>query len=212
MDMGIQSQVMSKIVCRFPNVFRAPSMIANLVKYGKWWRERAEIMTSYDTKKLSISHTFLGARKRVELKCAPRRGRKIAAWKTWIYPLIREDFERLKVVGLKFSPKVLLLVAKNAFLSNSHPTFCPNVSPNIDSRPLIEGITPRWVQQFQERHGIVHRTQIGKLMVSPTKTEFIERSIRCLSHGHSGTSVFFRRAQQRPLQKYGRNSLYCKHG
>lgn len=66
-----------------------------------------------------------------------------------IYPVIREDFQRLKSAGLKFSPKVLLLVAKNALPSTPHLTFFLLMSVlDNDDQPLINKITPRWVQQF----------------------------------------------------------------
>lgn len=71
----------------------------------------------------------------------------------------------MKAIGLKFSSNVLLLVAKNALLTNSHPTFGSNTCPHNDNKPLIDRITPRWIQQFQEVHKIVHQTQTRKLMV-----------------------------------------------
>lgn len=80
-------------------------------------------MASFEHDKLSISHTFKGNRKRVELKSGPRRGRgrKIVEWVTWLHDLIHDDFKRFKAIELKFSPRVLFLVARNALLTNPHP-------------------------------------------------------------------------------------------
>lgn len=76
------------------------------------------VLVAYEDK-LSISHMFEGARKRVELKDGLGRGRKIVGWVLWLYSLICDDFKRLKVVGQKFSPKVLMLVAKHV-LQTTH--------------------------------------------------------------------------------------------
>lgn len=84
----------------------------------------------------------------VELKAGPGRGRKTMSWCSWLYPIVCEDFKRLRAVGLKFSPRVLQLVAKNALLNSAHTLFHHNTRPNEDPCPLIERITTRWVQQF----------------------------------------------------------------
>lgn len=83
----------------------------------------------------------------------------------------------MKHVGLKFSPIVLLLVAKNALISTPHPIFGLNARTEGDNKPLVDRTNVRWVKQFQEAHNIVHHTQTEKLMVSPEKIEFIERLV-----------------------------------
>lgn len=79
---GHEIHIVSKAVKHFPDVFRAMIVIANLVKCGRWWKERKETVESFEIDKLSMSPTFLGARKRVELKCALGRGRETAQWTT----------------------------------------------------------------------------------------------------------------------------------
>lgn len=93
--------IVSKVVKEFPDIFRSLRANANLNKYGRWWKKRAHIMASIDIDDfLSLSHTHIGLRKCVELKCARGRGRKATQWKTWIYPIVLEEFERLKAIGL----------------------------------------------------------------------------------------------------------------
>lgn len=120
---GHERCLISEAVRQFPDIFQAPSSNANLIKCARWWKLRRSILEAFETDKLSINHTFEGARKRVELKSGPGRGRKTTEWVSWLYPLIKDDFKRLKAAGLKFSPQVLQLVAKNALLTNPHPTF-----------------------------------------------------------------------------------------
>lgn len=79
----------------------------------------------------------------MELKCASGRGRK--EWIELICPIVRADFDRLKSARLKFSPRVLQLVAKSALMTNPHPRFGLHATPDGDPRPLIDHIIPRWV-------------------------------------------------------------------
>ncbi|CAM6101105.1 unnamed protein product [Calypogeia fissa] len=172
-----EDHIVSKAVKAFLDIFRAERYQANLMKCGRWWKARHTLLSAFEHDHLTLSHTFVGARKRIELKARPGRGRKTTNWTAWLYPLIREEFERLRRSGLKFSPSILQMVAKSTLLNTPHPMFGPNTVLAGSTKPLIERITPRWVQQFQETQSIVHRTQTGKLQVSPVKIEFIEHSV-----------------------------------
>lgn len=143
---GHETHIILDAVKEFPDVFRAPNANANLVKCSRWWKARAHITAAYEHDAKSLSGSFEGNWKWVELKCVRGHGRKPADWVTWLYPIIREDFEKLKSARLKFSPSVLLLVSKNALLTNPHPTFGPHSSLDTDNRSLIDRITPRWIQ------------------------------------------------------------------
>lgn len=103
-------------------------------------------MDIYKEDCLSMSHTYEGNRKHVDLKADHGRGRKLGYWIKWLYLIGRADFDKLRSSGLKFSPRVLLLVAKNALLTNPHATFQENTSLDSDSPPLIDKIMARWVQ------------------------------------------------------------------
>lgn len=142
----VVTSALSLTVKHFPEVFRSTNRNVKIVKCTRWYKRKDQILASYVKGNLSVSHKFLGARKRVENKAGPGRGRKRKEWMDWLYPLVRADFDRLKANGLKFSPRVLQLVAKGALHSNPHEQFGPNATPDNDPRPLIERITPRWVQ------------------------------------------------------------------
>lgn len=71
------------------------------MKYGHSWKMKRHIINSYNVDMI-LSYTYLGAKKRVDLKSGPRMGRKIDKWVTWIYPIIQEDFDIMRSAGVKF--------------------------------------------------------------------------------------------------------------
>lgn len=77
---GNTIHLVSTAVKQFPQVFRATSINANLVKCARWYKQKGEILKAYETDNLSLNHTYVEARKRVELKAALGRGRKMKEW------------------------------------------------------------------------------------------------------------------------------------
>lgn len=60
---GHSIYIISKVVWHFPDIFRSPSHITNLVKCGRWWKKRAFIFQSIETDKLFINHIIVRAKK-----------------------------------------------------------------------------------------------------------------------------------------------------
>ncbi|KAL3691653.1 hypothetical protein R1sor_005304 [Riccia sorocarpa] len=111
------------------------------------------------------------------LKADSGRGRKREDWSIWLYPLVLNEFRRLRAAGLKFSPFVLKLVAQNVLQNSPHPIWSASFRPEGSNKPLIGKINKSWIQSFQDHYSIVLRQQTGKLSCSPAKQEFIDRSI-----------------------------------
>ena len=87
------------------------------------------------------------------------------------------DVNRLRRVGLKISPKVLLTLAKSLANHSIHMFFIAGYLNPLDQVPTLEKLTPRWIQSFQDNHNIVYPAQIGKFTITACKQEYIESSI-----------------------------------
>lgn len=151
---GHATLILSKAFCQFPNVFRSQFISktsnVNLVKCGQWWKEKATILKARGKateNHVCMSNVCLGSGKRVHLKAGPGSGKKAAKWVNSLYHVVLEDFVKLKStsLGLKFSLKVLFLVARNALVGTPHPTFQAHVSHGGDPWPFLERITSKWV-------------------------------------------------------------------
>ncbi len=108
-------------------------------------------------------------------KVAPRRGPKQAPWVNWLYPLIVDEFDRYRKMGVKFSPKLLVCLAKDILVEMNHLDFPPNLQHK--GTTIIDRIDIRWIQRFQTVNNIDGRAQIGKLMLSPTRQQRIDKKI-----------------------------------
>ncbi len=62
---------------------------------------------------LSTNHRVDGKRKKMLTKAAPGRGAKREAWVDWLHMETIEEFDRLRKAGVKFSPKLLLELARD---------------------------------------------------------------------------------------------------
>ncbi|KAL3676680.1 hypothetical protein R1sor_026628 [Riccia sorocarpa] len=120
-EVGSEDSICSLAVKNFPTLFRQPNINANLQKTSRWWKAREQIISGIESEVSlnCISHRHLGIRKKVMLKADSGRGRKREDWSIWLYPLVLNEFRRLRAAGLKFSPFVLKLVAQNEFIDRS---------------------------------------------------------------------------------------------
>lgn len=98
----------------------------NLVKYARWWKQQLEIIQSFEIDHLSMNCSFLKPKKWVELKCGPRygEGSPIVDYLD-LSNLLRRFWVVEACSSQPLSSRQLLLVAKNALVSNPHPTFGP---------------------------------------------------------------------------------------
>ncbi len=116
---------------------------------------------------VSCNSAQQGKAKKVLTKVAPGRGPKRAPWVDWLYPLIVDEFDRYRKMGVKFNSKLLVCLAKDILVEMNHPDFPPNLQHK--GTTIIDRIDIRWIQRFQTVNNIVGRAQTGKLMLSPTR-------------------------------------------
>ena len=123
----------------------------------------------------SITRVTRGGLKRVYIKARPGRGRKRAAWVDAVHQDLREEFDRLRKLGVKFNICTLKSLALHLIDTSDKDSYCRNqVDPRTDN-PIVSMISKRWIQSFMERFRIVSRAQSGKLQLSPKKEEMIHK-------------------------------------
>jgi hypothetical protein len=85
--------------------------------------------------RISVNHQQHGILKKILSKAAPGRGRKQEAWVSWLYGELEENFNRLRKTGVKFSPKLLLLLAKDIMQKSTDPVFTPSYVSDAKAVP-----------------------------------------------------------------------------
>ena len=108
-----EKHIATKCVKQFPALFSG-NQNANIMKAMRWWRDRGKIIGLKVTGKRSgaFSMSTVRRNKRIRLKAMSGRGRKRAPWVFSLYKDLREEFERLRSVGVKFNTSLLLAHAK----------------------------------------------------------------------------------------------------
>lgn len=110
-------------------------------------------------------------------KARSGRGRKQSAWATALYKDLLDDFERLRKAGVKFNATLLRRLALRLITGSTSDAYYAHMTAPGTDQYISSYVTPRWVQHFMQRNGIVSRAQTGKLLVSPAKLEQIEREV-----------------------------------
>eukprot|EP00474_Spongospora_subterranea_P005517 CRZ05975.1 hypothetical protein [Spongospora subterranea] len=166
----------SKAVKTFPECFRGAEK-ANLQKASRWFKEQqvSNAEQVIERKSISCNQTG-GSRKRIMTKALAGRGPKRSLRVEWLHLRLLEEFRRLSKAHVKFSPKVLLSLAKDILQNAGDADEFSSAS--IENGILItEKLTSRWILTFQERFDIVLRHQTGKLAVSPAHHEHMEKLV-----------------------------------
>ena len=122
---------------------------------------------------LSTSRGTLNKRKRVLNNAGAERGPKRSEWVHWIYPHLLQSFETYKKAGVKFSPKLLIELAKTIFLGPNSP-YIPASRDLKDDKLILEKFTSSWIHLFMVVHNVVLLSQRGHLTCSPEKETQIE--------------------------------------
>ncbi|OWY96290.1 hypothetical protein PHMEG_00033478 [Phytophthora megakarya] len=125
--------------------------------------------------RIVISARRPGGRRRTSTKVIGGRGRPRNPWVEWLYPRLLEEFDRLRKLGVKLEPPLLLQLAKEILSDNTDGYYARSVDDK--GALIINKITSRWVQTFMEAHQIVLRTQSGKKQLSAAKILHIEKSV-----------------------------------
>jgi DDE superfamily endonuclease len=92
------------------------------------------------------------------------------------FPKLLSEFERLSKAGLNFSNAVLGELARGLIISETESEY-NGTYKDTDGKRIVEKTTTSWIQQFQEKNGIVIRAQTGKLLCSPEKKKYIEMTV-----------------------------------
>ena len=165
----------ARTIQAFPAHFRDQKN-TNLIRAGRWWAmwDRyflvAEIL---EHQALSCSRSTLNKHRRVLNKAGAGRGSKHLEWIDWIYPCLLQSFETYKKAGIKFSPKLLVELAKKNFLGPDSPYTLASRDLR-DNIIILEKFTSSWVYQFMVVHNVVLLSQRGHLTYSPEKETQIE--------------------------------------
>ncbi|OWZ21184.1 hypothetical protein PHMEG_0004301 [Phytophthora megakarya] len=96
-------------------------------------------------------------------------------WVEWLYPRLLEEFDRLRKLGVKYEPPLLLQLAKQILSDNTDGYNSRSV--NDKGALIINKITSRCVQTFMEAHQIALRTRSGKKHLSAAKILHIEKCV-----------------------------------
>lgn len=109
------------------------------------------------------------------MKARKCRGQRRALWVAALRSDLLDEFDILRNLGVKFNASLLLRLV-HTLISNaqSGPYFATMLDPQT-SYLLKTTVTPSWIQTFMQPHGVVSRSQCGKLWVSPEQQEKIER-------------------------------------
>eukprot|EP00474_Spongospora_subterranea_P006157 CRZ06615.1 hypothetical protein [Spongospora subterranea] len=168
-----QKGLYARTVRFFPSEFRG-SVNANSMKASRWWASKEEILT-LEKENVTMSQQQCGIRRVVRLKTKEGRGRKTAAWVSWLHDELCSEFDRLRKAGVKFSPHILKNLALDVLQQSDHPEFSSRYK--WKDVLIMDKITPRWIQTFMDKKNIVGRAQTGKLMISPEFQAHLEKEI-----------------------------------
>jgi DDE superfamily endonuclease len=180
-----EKHIASKAVKNFPEMFRGTEK-ANLQKASRWWKARDAFLLLFkngegplEKKSLSVNQDGPG-RKRVQMKAVTGRGPKRQAWVEWLHMKLLEEFRRLKAARVKFSPKLLLAMARGILQSSVHPDFKATAMCPRDKNLIMDKLTHRWILTFQERFNIRICFQTGKLATSPAHEADMRKTVAFL--------------------------------
>ena len=165
----------ARTIQAFPAHFRGQRN-TNLIRLGRWWAMQDMYFPALENPEhqaLSSSRSTLNKCKRVLNKAGAGRGPKRSEWVHWIYPRLSQSFETYKKVGVKFSPKLLIELAKTIFLGPDSP-YTPASRDLRDENLILDKFTSSWIHQFMAVHNVVLLSQRGRLTCSLEKETQIE--------------------------------------
>ena len=155
-DQIVQKGVCARAARQFPQYFRRTEK-ANLQRASCYWKSRCKILESYKPMRRSNMHAFEAVTgegvKRHNLKVLRVRGRLQSEWSKGLYSELREEFERLRKAGVRFSDKPVLQLARQIVLSNRSEYFNSETPDAHSGRPIIDHLQNRWVRHFLEKIG-----------------------------------------------------------
>ncbi|TDH71270.1 hypothetical protein CCR75_008992 [Bremia lactucae] len=150
--------VVFRTINQFPSEFRG-KYNAKHAKCARWWKSRAEVgdQDKFNTKSISTVTGY--GRRQTNIKAVFGRGRRRAQWVETLYDILLEEFSRLNAAGVKFSPALISIIARDIILSSAEfaVDFGLNYVDPSDGIKVIGKIKTRWVKQFMKANEIVTR-------------------------------------------------------
>lgn len=190
---GSEDRIATKTISQFPQHFSGTSS-AMCMRAKRLWDDRVNLISTTPKRgdRSSAQMTVLrvsarGGVKRAMVKARSGRGRKRSKWGDALQADLLEEFTRMRRIGVKFSSKTLVYLAKHLVDNSDKEDY--NRGTIVSSTATYSGkttttekhitdlITARWIQVFMSRYDIVLRTQCGKLQISPKSQEQIERRV-----------------------------------
>lgn len=179
--------ICSKAVRQFPQFFRASSC-ANNMRALRLWRSRSSfendlgVINQRGSSAVVTRVTKAGVRV-ARLKARSGRGRKRAPWVEALHQAVKDEFERLSKLGVKFNLNTLKHLALDILSTGDGDNYSRNMIDPKSNEPLHLKITSTWIQSFTNRFRITSRAHTGKHRMSPRKEEEIELTVAA----HLGT-------------------------
>lgn len=165
-----------KAVDAFPVFFRSSDRRVNLNKARDWWKKRPADRGDTDCARAhKYARSGGGNRHQFVVKAAQGRGPKLGEHWSWLYPILLDEFERLRKAGVKMSTRLLQDIAVTLIEESQHAKF--NNRFRINEKPFSTLVTFRRLQDFTDRFNIVYRRLKGKKQVSSDKQEEIHNAV-----------------------------------
>ena len=166
----------SKALKKFPSIFNG-KRDNDLAKVSHWWKNRDTILSAIETVNTTATRVSCETRKVTQNKALIGRGPKQQAWVQWLYPILKDEFERLRALGLKFNKALLGKLAQDIILRSENETFHRSTR-NKKGKRIIEVVEKQhFIDQFCVKNRIVIRKQTGKLQLSNEKEVYIAKTV-----------------------------------
>lgn len=182
---------------QFPDIFHPDKAYynANIKKITSWWlsgeKNFPDLYLPPDSQRgarllrlLSLSRVNAGFRHRLFTKSLTGRGRKMAKWKKWLYPILKLEYDRLMSIGFGMNVRHIKRLAieivtnapersefhKGSFVKQTY-------SKKSKMVPVLSLCNKAMAQHFMEHFNLVSRKTNGKPMVSPEKQLELDQQV-----------------------------------
>lgn len=130
-----EHRIVSETVRAFCNYYKGPR-IANHMRTRRLWKDRTSLFESEKTVSGQVGQTSVTrvtdvGRQRYQMKARPGRGRKRKTWVEAFREDLREEFDRLRRLGVKFSISTLLVLSMHVLRNGFRDAYSRNM---IDPR------------------------------------------------------------------------------
>jgi len=131
---------MGKCLKEFPQHFQHKNYDVNIAKASKWWKGRVEFFRQLEEEgnRLSMVRSSTATRWRMNVKALPGRGKKRVPWVLWLHEELKVEFSRLRAIGVKFSTKLLVSLAKEILTSSQNPLFSQHHRDPRSGKSLLD--------------------------------------------------------------------------